>query len=256
MRAMASATISFGLVTVPVKVYSATSQDAVSFNLITPKGNRVKQQNLDAVTGDVVTQADCVRGVEYAKDQFVTFTKDELKTLESKNDKVMAIQEFVDAASIDPLIIEKTYYLGPDKGGDRGYSLLSTMMARLGKVAVAQWTNRNREHLVLIRPYGEGLLLQQCFYSSEIRDFDIEVATFQMTKPEEVVAAQLIQTLSTGALDTSKYRDGFADRVRSAVDQKVAGKEIAVPAEAPQTNVLDLYEALKASLDAVPVTKK
>lgn len=249
MRAFATATISFGLVTIPVKVYASTTSNSVQFNLITKAGNRVKQKNVDAVTGEDVAFSDCLKGVEYAKDQYVTFTADELKAMEAGTNKTMAIEEFVAADSVDPIFIEKTYYLGPDKGGDRGYSLLSSMMSKLSRVAVAQWTSRNRDHLVVIRPYGTGLVLQQCFYVDEVRDFnEVEVAAFQMTKPEEVVAAQLIETLSNGDFDALKYEDRFAKRVRTAIDQKVAGKEIATIAEVPQANVMDMYEALKASL--------
>lgn len=256
MRSFASAIISFGLVAIPVKVYAATSESKVSFNLITPSGNRVKQKLTDAVDGTEVTQAACQKGYEYAKDQFVTFTADELKALESGADKSMAIQEFVDVASVDSLYIETTYYLGPDKGGDRGYSLLSRMMSKLGKVAVAQWTNRGRDHLVVIRPYGEGLMLQQCFYEDEVRDFEeITVAKFEMTKPEEMVAAQLVKALSTGAFEPAKYENRYVKRVLGAVEQKVAGHEIAAAPEAPQASIVDLFAALKASIEQVEAPK-
>lgn len=254
MRAFATGVITFGLVSVPIKVFAATSANSVQFNLITKAGNRVKQKLTDVVSGEEVTQTDCLKGYEYAKDQFVTFTPEELKALESSgSDKTLAIQEFVDVSSLDSIYVEKSYYLGPDKGGDRGYSLLSKMMAKLGKVAIAQWTNRNRDHLVIIKPYEKGLMLQQCYYEDEVRDFaEITVAAFEMTKPEEVVATQLIKSLSTGAFDPAKYEDRFAKRVLTAVDQKVAGKEIAVVPEAPQTSVLDLFAALQASLAAAP----
>ena len=255
MKAFATATISFGLVTVPVKVYAATSSEALSFNMITPAGNRVKQKLVDSVSGEEVERDKCGKGYEYAKDQFVTFTKEELAKLDSENTKVMEIQEFVDAASVNPLFIEKVYYLGPDKGGDRGYALLAQTMASLKKVAVAQWTNRGRDHLVLIAPFQDGLCLYQCFYKDEVRSFDVEVAKLSMSKPEEVVAKKLVEMLSTGSFDPSKYHDRYAKRVKDAVDQKVAGKEITVPAEAPKTNVLDLYEALKASLTAAEEKK-
>lgn len=255
MKAFATATISFGLVTVPVKVYAATSSEALSFNMITPAGNRVKQKLVDSVSGEEVERDKCGKGYEYAKDQFVTFTKEELAKLDSENTKVMEIQEFVDAASVNPLFIEKVYFLGPDKGGDRGYSLLAQTMASMNRVAVAQWTNRGRDHLVLIAPFQDGLCLYQCFYKDEVRSFDVEVAKLSMSKPEEVVAKKLVEMLSTGSFDPSKYHDRYAKRVKDAVDQKVAGKEITVPAEAPKTNVLDLYEALKASLTAAEEKK-
>lgn len=254
-RAMASATISFGLVAVPVKVYAATSSEAVSFNMITPSGNRVKQKLVDSVSGEEVERDKCGKGYEYAKDQFVTFTKEELAKLDSENTKVMEIQEFVDAASVNPLFIEKVYFLGPDKGGDRGYALLAQTMVSMNRVAVAQWTNRGRDYLVLIAPFQDGLCLYQCFYKDEVRSFDVEVAKFTMSKPEEVVAKQLVEMLSPGSFNPSKYHDRYAKRVKNAVDQKVAGKEVTVPAEALKASVLDLYEALKASLTAAEEKK-
>lgn len=255
MKAFATGTISFGLVTVPIKVYAATSSEAVSFNMITPAGNRVKQKLVDSVTGAETERDACLKGYEYAKDQFVTFTKEELAKLDSENTKLMEIQEFVDAESVNPLFIEKVYFLGPDKGGDRGYALLAQTMASLKKVAVAQWTNRGRDHLVLIAPFQDGLCLYQCFYKDEVRDFEVDVAKLSMSKPEEVVAKKLVSMLSTGAFDPSKYHDRYAKRVKDAVEQKVAGEEITVPAEAPKTNVLDLYEALKASIEATEAKK-
>lgn len=255
MKAFATGTISFGLVTVPIKVYAATSSEALSFNMITPAGNRVKQKLVDSVSGEEAERENCLKGYEYAKDQFVTFTKEELAKLDSENTKVMEIQEFVDAESVNPIFIEKVYFLGPDKGGDRGYALLAQTMSSLKKVAVAQWTNRGRDHLVLIAPFQDGLCLYQCFYKDEVRDFEVEVATATMSKPEEVVAKKLVSMLSTGAFDPSKYHDRYAKRVKDAVEQKIAGKEITVPAEAPKTNVLDLYEALKASIEATEAKK-
>lgn len=255
MRSFATGTISFGLVTVPIKVYAATSSEALSFNMITPAGNRVKQKLVDSVSGEEAERENCLKGYEYAKDQFVTFTKEELAKLDSENTKVMEIQEFVDAESVNPIFIEKVYFLGPDKGGDRGYALLAQTMSSLKKVAVAQWTNRGRDHLVLIAPFQDGLCLYQCFYKDEVRDFEVEVATATMSKPEEVVAKKLVSMLSTGAFDPSKYHDRYAKRVKDAVEQKIAGKEITVPAEAPKTNVLDLYEALKASIEATEAKK-
>ncbi len=249
MRASASGTLTFGLVCVPVKVYAATSPEAVSFNLITRNGNRVKQRLVDEVTGSEVQRQDCQKGYEYAKGQYVVFTQDELTSLESEKDSVMAISEFVDAGSVDPVSIEKTYYLGPAKGGDRGYALLAKTMRRLGKVAVAQWTNRGRDHLVIVTPFKDGLALLQCFYKHEVRDFDeVEAAVVSVTEPEEAVAEQLVNMLSKGAFDAGKYRDRYADRVRAAVEKKIAGQEVTAAVAKNDDTILDLYAALKASL--------
>lgn len=257
IRAMATAILSFGLVAIPVKVYSATSSNGVKFNLLTKAGKRVKQKLTDPSTGKETTHNECLKGYEYAKDQFVVFTAEELKAIEAagNNDKTIAVLEFVPEADVHSLYIEASYYLGPDKGGDRGYTLLSRTMAKLGKVGIAQWTTHNRDHLVVIRSYENGLMLQKCFYEDEIRDFSgIEIAKFELTKPEELIAERLIKTLS-GPFEPSKYEDRYAKRLREAVEKKIAGQEIAVVPEEPTTSVLDLFAALKASVEQVEIPK-
>ena len=171
MRSNSSATIVFGLVAIPVKFYTAASAETIQFNMVTKNGNRVKRPLMDAVTNQEVQHDECDRGYEVAKNELLVFKAAELKALEAECEaKTVEIQEFVDAASIDPLWIEKSHYLGPDKGGDRGYILLAETMEGMGQVAVAQWNVRGKEHLVIIRPYKGGLMLQQLFYSNEVRE--------------------------------------------------------------------------------------
>jgi DNA end-binding protein Ku len=253
MRATCSGYIAFGLVSVPVKVYVATDSNAVAFNLFTPAGNRVKQHMTDAVTGEPVQQKDCNKGFEYEKDKFVIFDKDEIKALESSDtSKCMTIQEFVPADQIDSIQVEKTYFLGPDKGGDRGYKLLASTLARIGKVAIAQWTTRGKERLVLIRSYKNGLVLQELYYSDEVRDIsEVEPAKVEVSAAEEELALRLVETLTVSTFDQSKYVDGYAQRVKTAVDQKVVGTTPLSAGPSPKENtVLDLMNALKASLEA------
>jgi len=249
-RSILSATITFGLVSVPVKVYTAASPESVSFNMLTPGGNRVKQHYTDAITNTPIEQRDCHKGYEIAKDQYVSFTADEIKALEAEKDKCINILEFVDASSIDLIQVEKSYYLGPDKGGDRGYLLLSETMKGMGKVAVAQWAARGKEQLVVVRPYKGGLIVHQMFYAAEVRDFD-EVACkpIAISDAEREMASLLINALTTGAFEPSKYEDGYVKRVQAAVDRKVAGVTTPAVKEAPAPQIIDLLAALKASIE-------
>lgn len=252
MRANSSGVISFGLVTIPVKVYTATSSNTVSFRMITPKGNLVKQTLVDEITNEPVERSSCLKGYEWKKGSFVTFKPEEIKALESTDaSKSMAIREFVPAESVDSLYVEKTHFLGPDKGGDRGYQLLAATMQKTGKVAVAQWTSHGKEHLVLIRPYRGHLILQEVFYAEEVRDVnEIDVATQEVSALEEAMASKLIEALSNEAFDPTKYKDSHAKRVRAAVDAKIAGQEVPAQVVVKDPTVIDLFEALKASLQA------
>src|SRR3989304_2130269 len=168
-RATASGTVSFGLVSIPCKFYTACSSESVQFKMITPKGNKVKQKIFDAVTDEEVERNACLKGYEHVKDQFVTFTSEELEALESERNNLIDINEFVPLASVDLLAVEKSYYLGADKGGDKGYLLLAKTLETTGKVAVGRWDARGKEQLVILRPYNGGLLLHQMFYTNEVR---------------------------------------------------------------------------------------
>jgi DNA end-binding protein Ku len=251
-RAISSATISFGLVAIPVKLYTATSSQQVHFNMLDPETkSRVQQQYIVPATGEVVSRSSLVKGYEYARGQFVVFTDEELKALETERSNSVDIVEFVPLSSVDLLSVEKTYYLGPDKGGDKAYRLLTEAMQRTQKVAVGRWSARGKEQLVLLRPYKSGLLLHQMFYANEVRSFEeIDTgATYQFKDVELNLAENLIAQLSHDAFDASRYKDEYATRVLAAVDQKVAGEQIHVAQEVPKAQVIDLFEALKQSLE-------
>ncbi len=253
-RAISSGTISFGLVSIPVKLFTATSSQQVHFNMLhaETKG-RVKQQYVLAGTGEIVDRKKMAKGYEYARGQFVVFTDEELKKLEAEKSSSIDIVEFVPLASVDLIQVEKTYYLGPDKGGDKAYALLSAAMLETGKVAVGRWAAKGKEQLVLIRPYRNGLLLHQMFYANEVRAFDdVDTgAKVEFREIERDLAIKLINELTTDTFDSTKYHDEYADRVKAAVDQKVAGQEIAIVGEVPKAEIIDLFEALKASLAEV-----
>ncbi len=258
-KSIGSAVITFGLVNVPVKFYTACASEAFSFNMLTPKGNRVRQKLVDSVTGEDVTHDQCDKGYEYAKDNYVRITKDELKALEAATEnKAVEIVEFVPSIDVDLLQVEKTYYVGPDKGGEKGYLLLADTMAAMGRVAVAQWTARGREHLVVIRPYKGGLALHQMYYSTEVRPFDeIKVATKSpISDAERGMARKLVDSLSTDGFDPAKYTNHYVERVREAIEAKVNGGGIKIAASpAPAAPVADLAALLAKSLEDA-ATKK
>ena len=254
-RATSSGTISFGLVSIPVKFYTAASSEQASFNMLHKKcGGRVKQQYICPTdNNEIVERTDMMKGYEYARGQYVTFSDEELKALEAERSNSIDIAEFVPISSVDFVSVEKSYYLGPDKGGDKAYRLLSESMSKKEKVAVGRWASRGKEQLVLIRPYGkDGIVLHQLYYATEVRAFE-EVdtgATFQFSDKEHDLAEKLIEQLSSDTFDPEKYSDSYSERVDVAVQQKVEGKEITVAPEAPKAQIIDLFEALKKSLSA------
>lgn len=255
-RAIGSGTISFGLVSIPFKLFTAASTQNTSFNMLHSKCNsRMKQQYLCPTDNEIVERANMVKGFEYAKDQYITFTAEELKKLESAKTDSLEIVEFVPADSVDLVYMEKSYYLGPDRGGDKAYQLFSQALKASGKIAVGRFWMRGRVQLVLIRPYqNSGLIMHYSYYASEVRAFeDIAPTTPIAFKDiERDLAAKLIDSLSTAAYDPNKFSDDYEVRLRDAVDMKIAGKEISLPDAAPLPKITDLFEALKRSLQEPP----
>jgi DNA end-binding protein Ku len=250
-RAISSVTISFGLVSIPVKVYTAASSQSVRFNMLHEKcGGRIKQQLYCPVDDEVIQRSDTVKGYEYTKGQYVQFTPEELKSLEAEKSSTLDIVEFVPEDSVDMIQVDKSYYLGPDKGGQKAYKLISGAMERTGKIAVGRWMTRGKSQLVLIRPYKEGLLLHQVYYADEVRSFeDIDIGDEVSFKPGEPdLADQLIEQLAADTFEPEKYEDEYRKRVLAAVEAKVAGQEITAAPEQPVAQIVDLFDALKASL--------
>ena len=260
-HAIGSATVSFGLVSVPVKMYSTgESSTAISFNWLHKKDNaRLKQQYVCSKDGEKVENDDRVKGWEYTKGRYVVFTLDELKALqriEERDKEVIDIKEFVPANQVDRLLAEKTYFLGPDKGGERAFTLLSKALEQTGRVAVGQYSARGKQYLIMVRPYGDGLVLEQLRYADEVRTMDeVPIPKTEVKKPELDLAVQVIQQASSEAFDPKKYEDNIKKKVMEQIQRKIEGKEITEePAEAPKTQIIDLMEALKASL-AQPAEK-
>jgi DNA end-binding protein Ku len=253
-RPFASGTISFGLVTIPVKMYS-TGESAVGIqlNMLHKKcGSRLKQQYICPVDNEVVGRDEMVKGYEYAKGQYVLFTEEELKALTPEATNAIEIAEFVPLDQVDPIYFEKATYLGPDRGGDRPYRLLSEAMKKTGRAALARYAARGKDYLVLLRPFEEGLLMQQLRYADELRAFsEVPVAPAEVKETELKLATQLIEQIATDEFHPDTYEDYVRQRTRDLIEKKIQGQEItAAPQEAPKAQIIDLMEALKASLAA------
>jgi DNA end-binding protein Ku len=251
-RSIGTATISFGLVSVPINIYSSSeSRQTVSFNLISKKsGTRVKQQYIDPKTNEVVPREEMVKGYEFAKDQYVIFTPDELKALEEKATSTIDIAEFVPLDEVDREYLDKVYYLGPDKGGDRAYRLLAKALQETGRAALGQYAARGQAHLVLLRPKDGVLVMEQLHYADELRPVtEVPLGEGEVKPTELALAKQLIDQTSNDKFEPEKYRDVVRERVLEAINQKVEGQEItAEPAQDAGGKIIDLMEALKASL--------
>jgi len=260
-HSIGSGTISFGLVSIPIKLYTAASSGGASFNLLHAKcGSRIKQQTFCPVCNEVVERSGLVKGYEFAKEQYVRFTDEELKSLEGEASKVIDIAEFVPLPKVDPIYFEKTYYLGPDKGGEKAYRLLADAMAKTDRVALAKFVMRGKESLVLIRPAQDGLMLHTMYFADEVRDFgEIEKGQSAKIKEGELeLALRLVDELSNGDFKPEQYQDEYRLRVLDLVNLKVEGKEVtAVGPQVQRAQVIDLMEALKESLaKRVPQEKK
>jgi DNA end-binding protein Ku len=255
-RSIASLTISFGLVAIPVKLYSATvSSERISFNLLRQKdGSRVKQQYIAVNDGKPVERSEMVKGYEFAKDQYVMFSPEELKALEDTTTHAIDIGQFVPLDSVDPLYFDGTYYLAPDKGGAKPYTLLTTALRKAQQCAVGRWISRGKEHIVIIRALEDGLAMHQLYFKAEVRDLkDLGIEAAPVSEPELKLARQLIDQLGAKRFDPNEYVDEHRARVEAAIQRKVDGKEVSL-AEGPVStkggNVIDLMEALRASIDA------
>jgi DNA end-binding protein Ku len=252
-RSIATLTLGFGLVSIPVKLYSATESSAsVRFNMLTKDGSRVRQQYISEKDGKVVERAEMVKGYEFEKDKFVLFEPSELKALEEGSSHVVDIVAFVPEKSIDPIYYDKAYMLAPDKRGGKPYALLAEAMRKSGRCALARWSWKTKRYVVQVRPAEDGLMLQQLFFADEVRSLkDLDIEKVDVTQPELNLAMQLIDQIAADGYDPSAYRDEEKVRVLEAIDRKIAGQQIVAheEVESPATGqVIDLMEALRASL--------
>jgi DNA end-binding protein Ku len=259
-RSIASLLVSFGMVSIPVKLYAATQASAgISFNLLHGAcGSRLRQQYVCIKEDVVVERADMVKGYEFAKDQYVMFTPEELTALGEKATQTVEIDEFVPAESIDPIYYDKAYFLGPDKGGAKPYALLAESMRKSKQTAVGRYAARGKQYIVQLRPVPGGLVMQQLLYAPEVRTIeDVEIPEAPVRDAELTLAQQLIAQISSPTFDPTKYEDDVKKRIETAIEQKLEGQEIAVSPSVPEAGgqVIDLMEALKASLAKMPAKR-
>jgi len=257
VRSLASLTLSFGLVNVPVKLYSATeSSSSVRFNMLAKDGSRLKQQYISDKDGKVIERAEMIKGYEFEKDRFVLFTPDELKALDETASHVIDIVAFVPEKSVDPIYYDKAYFLAPDKRGAKPYALLTEAMRESSRCALARWTSKGKQYVVQVRVAEDGLVLQQLLYAEEVRSMkDLNIEHADVTAAELKLALQLIEQIAQDAYDPSEFKDEEKQRVLAAIDQKIAGKQVVASAhaEAPSGGqVIDLMDALRASLTRRP----
>jgi DNA end-binding protein Ku len=259
-RSIGTATISFGLVSIPTKLYTTneTSND-IHFNMLhEADGARLKQQYICTKCNEVVDREHTVKGYEHAKGQYVILSAEELKALDAVATQTIALEEFVPAASLDPLYIEKSYYLGPDKGGERAYKLIRDAMLETGLVGVASYSARGKQYIVELRPFNEGLIMHQLRYAAEVKPWsEVPLPDLPELKPAEInLAKQIIQQIASETWHPEKYKDEVQERMQDLIQKKIEGQEITVTPEAPAGKVIDLMEALKASLGMAKTESK
>lgn len=253
-RAIASLTISFGLVAIPVKLYSATSSAGrISFNMLHARdGARLKQQYICAKEGTVVERNEIVKGYEFAKDQYVIFTPEEIKALEEAGSHAVDVAQFVPLDAVDPVYFDRAYYLAPDKGGAKPYTLLAKALRETGRCALGRWASHGRDHLVMIRPLASGLVMQQLLFANEVRQIaDLGIEDAPVKDAELKLARQLIEQQSRESFDPGEHVDEVKQRIEQAIARKVEGKELTIAEERGPTapTVIDLMDALRASLE-------
>ncbi|HEX8170058.1 MAG TPA: Ku protein [Thermoanaerobaculia bacterium] len=260
MRPLRNATISFGLVNIPVRFYTATKSEDVHFHLLHGScGSRVNRKWWCPQHEEMIESAEMVRGFPVAKNRYVTFTDEEIEALESDENRALEITEFVDLSQIDPVFFEKAYYLGAAPGGGKTYRLLAQAMKKQNKVAVARWVTGHREHLVVLRPFEDGLVLHTMYYADEVRDFSaIETEGGELRDKELGLAEMLINELSVDEFEPLKYKDEYRQRLMDRIEAKSQGEVIVAQAhdEEKAAEVVDLMEALRRSLDAGGASKK
>lgn len=256
-RSISGGTISFGLVSIPVKLYSATeASSAISFNLLHAAcGSRLKQQYVCTNDGELVSRDQMVKGFEFAKDQYVTFTPQELKAMEEKATQSIEIAEFVPLDRVDPVYFDKPYYLGPEKGGEKAYRLLAQAMKDTDRAAIARYAARGKQYIVMLRASdgaqgGVGIVMQTLLYADEVRPFsEVPIADADVKESELTLAKQLVEQITAETFNPKEYKDEVRERIQADIQRKVEGQEIATaePVQEP-ARVIDLMEALKASL--------
>lgn len=244
--------LTFGLVSLPIKLFTAARAESISFNqLHRSDHSRIRQVLYCQAEDQPVSRSELVKGYEYEKDRYVVIEDEDIKKMAPKSAKVMEILEFVKEAQIDPIYYESSYYVAPDEAGEKPYTLLLEALRQSGYVALAKIAMHNREHIVILRPSLQGITLHTMYYEDEIRKTEAFRAETNMVKEKELgLALMLIESLAA-EFEPGKYHDAYRQNLRAMIDAKIQGQEIVAPAEAPQTKVIDIMDALKASLAAL-----
>src|ERR1044071_3682110 len=253
-RSIASLTVSFGMVAIPVKLFSATEASRqISFNLLHAKcGSRLRQQYFCIKEDVPVSRDEMVKGYEFAKDQYVMFSPEELKAMEEAGTHAADIAEFVPLEKVDPVYFDKAYYLAPDKGGAKPYALLQRALLESERCAIGRWAARGKQYIVMIRPVENGLVMQQLLYADEVRSIkEVDIPKLEVKATELKLAKQLIDQQSSDEVDPSQYKDDVKERAEKAIEQKGQGEDTTMPEEPAGTGaqVIDLMEALRQSLE-------
>jgi DNA end-binding protein Ku len=244
--------LTFGLVSLPIKLYTAARPETISFNqLHKTDHSRVKQKLFCAAEDVELSRSDIVKGYEYEKDRYVVVDDEDIKKMAPKSAKVMEILEFVKEGEVDPVFFEKSYYVAPEDAGEKPYSLLLEALTRSGYVALAKIAMHSREHIVILRPSGNGLTLHTMYFEDEIRKSESYKADTSAVSEKELNMAMMLVEALAAKFEPSKYKDSYRENLRAMIDAKIAGEEVVAPVEAQQTKVVDIMDALKASLAAL-----
>jgi DNA end-binding protein Ku len=253
LRPLRNATISFGLVSIPVRFYTATKSEDIHFNLLHKScGTRVNRKWWCPKHEEIVSSDELVRGYEISKNKYVTFTDEEIDALETDDNRALDITEFVDLHEIDPVFFEKAYYLGPAPGGGKTYKLLASAMKKQDKVAVANWVAAGKQHLVVVRPYERGLVLHTMYYADEVRDFSaIDIEDAPVREKEVALAEMLINELTEKKFNPLQFKDEYRARLLDRIKAKSHGKAIVAEEKEEEKGgeVIDIMEALRRSLE-------
>ena len=253
LRPLRNATISFGLVNIPVRFYTATKSEDISFNLLHEScGSRVQRKWFCPKDDTIINADELIRGYQISKNTYVTFSQEEIDALESDDNRALDIAEFLDLSEIDPVFFDKAYYLGPAPGGGKTYKLLASAMKKQNKVALARWVSGNREHLVIIRPFEGGLVLHTMYYADEVRDFAaVDMEDAPLKDKEIALAEMLIDELTEERFDPLQFKDEYRQRLIEKIEAKSHGEAIVSEAEEDRgpAEVVDIMEALRRSLE-------
>jgi len=243
--------LTFGLVSFPVRLYSAARSESISFNQLHKHDNsRIKQVLYCQAEDKPIPRSEIVKGFEYEKDRYVIVEDEEIKKVAPATAKVMEILEFVKSDDVDPIYLETSYYMAPDEAGEKPYALLFEALTKTGYAGIAKIAMHNREHIVVLRPGEKGVLMHTMYYTHEIRQVDEFRTDLSLVKDKELaLATNLIEALAAD-FDPSKYTDEYRDNLLRMIEQKKAGEEVVATPEPQQSKVIDIMEALKASLAA------